>query len=101
MRTLTLYVVMLRSFLETPVRCLLRYDQTPPAAIVFTVTTSCLPWFRSEAFGHITNAILHVEMARLFILSFSSVITATPRCFSTFVSSQLLSGPRFRTQHAL
>jgi hypothetical protein len=55
---------------------------------VFTVSTSCLPWFRSEAFGHITDAILHVDTARFSF--FPSVITVA--------SEQLLSGPRFRTR---
>jgi len=61
---------------------------------VFTVTTSCLLWFRSEAFRSITNAMLHVETARIAL----SPLRSSQLSLVAF-STQLLSGPRFRAQH--
>lgn len=93
MRSVTLYVVLLRSFLETPVLCLLRYDQTPPAAIDDSCSPSPPRVCRSSAVRLLATSLMQCSTLRWHCHSPSLVITVVPRCFMSLVASARLSAP--------
>ncbi|KAI9451532.1 hypothetical protein F5148DRAFT_542878 [Russula earlei] len=80
----------------------LKHDQTTPAAIVSSlvlspVSPSLWPWLHCEACGHITNAVLHIDLALFsfpFFLPFSplSLLVVSARSSATR-SNFHLSGP--------